>query len=295
MWEQIELSRGVKVGRRPPSEPELAALHRDGVRSVIDLRTDAEPRGIYLAPAEEAEVVRAYGMESIRVPVSAAQVDKGDLDRVGEALRNAPKPLLIHCASGKRACMLALVHTAIETGTPGAEMLEMARHLDVVFGDPAQQLMYADYVDQHEIRPDALLRREDALRVDGRPVPLLPEATRRLAEQMREETRRHLTVIERRRSRTSVRPARRRFAWRGGARFAPRIRLSTAAALAGAAMLIFDRRLRVPMLLAAGVAAGRAMAMLRGRPPAPLPPEDPALEREIADLQRQVRRLRETA
>lgn len=81
----------------------------------------------------------------------------------------------------------------------------------------------------------------------------------------------------------------------GRARAIPRITPGTAAALAGAALLMFDRRLRVPLLLAAGVAAGRAMAMLRARPPAPPPLEDPALEREIADLQREVRRLRETA
>jgi len=287
LWKQIELSRGVKVGRTPPGEAELAALHRDGVRAVIDLRTDAEPPGAHLGPTEEADLARAYGMEAIRIPVTMARVGKADLDAVGEALRNAPKPVLIHCASGKRAGMIALVHTAIETGTPGAEMLEIARHLDVAPADPVQRRIYSDYVDQRETRPEPLLRREEALRVDGRPIPLLPEATRRLVREAR------LTPVRRWLGREHGLLGR-RFV-RPGTDSSFRLSLGTAAAVAGALLLACDRRLRVPLLIAAGIAAGRAVAMSRARPPVAPSPQILALDHDIAELERRVHDLRQTA
>lgn len=299
MWEQIELSRQVKVARTPPGRNELEALHREGVRSIIDLRTDAEPPGERLSPLAEAADARAQGIEHIRVPVSASRVGTAELDRVGEALRDAPKPVLIHCASGRRAGMIALIHTAIETGTPGAEMLEMGRHLDLVFGDHDQQQVFANYVDRREIPPDALHRREEALRVDGRPIPLLPAATR---EEMQEEKHRRSAPDGGTPARRSQAPSR-----RIGARVrtlplraAPvpsashRVSMTLAAA-AGIAILLLDKRVRVPLLIAAGLMAGRAVVLLRAQSPAPSPPPiDPALDRDIAELERRVRRLSKT-
>lgn len=302
MWEQIELSRQVKVARTPPGKDELEALHREGVRSIIDLRTDAEPPGKRLSPLAEAADARAQGIEHIRVPVSASRVGTAELDRVGEALRDAPKPVLIHCASGRRAGMIALIHTAIETGTPGAEMLEMGRHLDLVFGDHDQQQVFANYVDRREIPPDALHRREEALRVDGKPIPLLPAATRELAQEMQEDQHRRLASDGGTPVRRSQAPSR---------RVGPRVRTlplraapvpsashrvsMTVAAAAGIVILLLDKRVRVPLLIAAGLMAGRAVVLLRAQSPAPSPPPtDPALDRDIAELERRVRRLSKT-
>lgn len=192
MWDEIELSRKVKVARRPPGEKELDQLQRQGVRAIVDLRTDEERFDQETRPAAEADGAKARDIRYIRVPVSTRHIDKRDLDRVGKALLDAPKPVLIHCASGKRAGMMALVHTSVEAGVPGEEMMEMAQHLDLVFGDPAQQHVFVSYVDQRETRPDPLARREEALRAEGRPIPLLPEDTRTLADEMHEDHHRHL-------------------------------------------------------------------------------------------------------
>ena len=190
MWDRIELSQHVKIGRKPPSEREIDAMRKDGVRAVIDLRTQDEAAGHAMPPAAEARAVRARGMNYIHVPVSTESVDKTDLDRVGEALRRAPKPVLVHESSGSRAGMIALAHTAIEAGVPGSEMVEMARHLDLVFGDPSQQEIFTHYVDQRRTRPDPLARRTEALRENGRPIPFLGEDTRTLASEIQEDHRR---------------------------------------------------------------------------------------------------------
>jgi len=121
VWDRIELSQHVKVARKPPGKREIDALRKEGVRAVIDLRTQHEALGQDMPPAAEAKQVRARGMDYIHVPVSTESVDKTDLDRVGEALRGAPKPVLIHESVGKRAGMIALARVAVEGGVPGAE------------------------------------------------------------------------------------------------------------------------------------------------------------------------------
>lgn len=282
MWEQIELSRHVKVARRPPGEPELYALRDQGVRSVIDLRTDAETFADTLAPDAEAAKVRAHGMEYIRVPISTRGVGAADLDRVGVALRDAPKPVLIHCASGKRAGMTALVHSAVETGLPGREMLEMARNLDLVFGDPEQQEVFANYVDQHEKRPDPLVHREETLHVGAgtqtatlvAAPPMPPPAPGRSPVQ-------RVKIM-----RVPVPAA----AWPP-----PPGTLGVAAALAGTILIVLDRRVVFPVLIAAGIVVAWVADNVWASPA-----EFPVLatgeiDREIADLEKRVRRLSKSA
>jgi uncharacterized protein (TIGR01244 family) len=309
VWEQIELSRHVKVARRPPGEPELEALGRQGVRAIIDLRTDMETFTDALAPTAEEASVHAHGMEYIRVPVSTRRVDEEDLDRVGAALRDAPKPVLIHCASGKRAGMVALVHSAIETGTPGKQMLEMAKGLDLMPSDPVQQDVFSDYVDLHETRADPLKRREESLHAEGQPAPLLPEDTHTLAAEMQHEHRRHdihgekdpvpaavvtapaTTTVRSRLSRVRlIRASVPSAIWPP-----PPGALGAAAAVAGVILLVIDRRVVIPVLIAAGIVAAWVADSLRNNPPEPPATSMREIDRDIADLEKRVRRLAKSA
>ncbi len=304
MPDHIVISRNVQVGRRPPDGSELDALRKQGVRAVIDLRTETEPFGAAAAPSAEAAQVRARGMAYLHVPVSAQGVDQHDLDRVGQALAEAPKPVLIHCAVGRRAGMMAVVHAAIEAGVPGHEMLEMARRLDVAFGDPGQQQVFARYVDQHESRADPLKRRHEALRADGGAIPLLPEGTRTLAADMREDHHREFVQDDGRpapqvspapdplvpmRTATVAHPS-------APARSLPASPAAIGAGvLGGAVFLALGRRLRLVVLTAA-VMAGCVAVLRSSVPGEPLPADESRrLDRDLADLERQLRRLGKSA
>ena len=302
MPDHIVLSRTVRVGRTPPDGAELDALRSQGVRAVIDLRAEDEPFGRAGAPATEAVNVRSRGMTYVHVPVSAQGVDRHDLDRVGEALAQAPKPVLIHCAVGRRAGMIALAHAAIESGVPGSEMLEMARHLDVAFGTPDQQDVFVRYVDQHETRADPLKRRREALRADGQTMPLLPKGTRTLAGELQDDHRRAfapddgppltpapLDSVPRVPMRTSLVAHR---AMAAPARLPSPAALAAVAAIGASILLALDRRL---LLLAAATAACVAVAR-SGAFKRRVPTEERArLDHEIADLDARLRRLAKIA
>jgi uncharacterized protein (TIGR01244 family) len=168
----VDLSRTVTLGRAAPTEAEIDWLLGRGFRSVIDLRRDGEAAS-GLSPAAEAKALRRHGMEYFRAPTPTDRVDAALLDAFGAVLARAPKPVFVHCASGKRAGMFALAHTCIHAGIPGDDMLAMARPLDVLYGPEAFQRSFARYVDDRQARPDPMARRAGALHESGHPESVL--------------------------------------------------------------------------------------------------------------------------
>ena len=68
-----------------------------GVRTVVNLRTDAE------GAAAERPVVEAQGIRYVSVPVTPDSFSAADVDRVQEVLADAAAaPVLLHCASSNR-------------------------------------------------------------------------------------------------------------------------------------------------------------------------------------------------
>lgn len=80
-----------------PSPEALAGLKEMGVRTVVNLRTDAE------GAAAEKPVLEAQGIRYVSVPVTPDTFSAADVDRVQEVLADASAaPVLLHCASSNR-------------------------------------------------------------------------------------------------------------------------------------------------------------------------------------------------
>lgn len=194
MSDPVRLSRFVSVGRLPPGAAELERLRQDGVRGILDLRTSedaAEP----LSPTQEAAEAAARGLSYRHFPVAAGELDDAVLDRFGEVLRGMERPVFVHCTAGRRAGMLALSQVAVEQGIPGSSMLDMARDLGVLYGDPAVQAKFAGYVDRRLLGSDKLAHRDDALPQHRPPepprvpparwqAPVVPPPTRRSGQRL---------------------------------------------------------------------------------------------------------------
>ncbi len=182
--DEISLSRKVSVGRRELNILDLERLHERGFRAILDLRQDTDNMA-GLTPTQEADLAAALGLVYARFPAPAENADNALLDSFGAELLRLPKPVFVHCTAGRRAGMFALAQVAIEQGNPGASMLEMGRHLDVLYGPPEQQKRFADYVDRREepppsrtARPATPMRKVNVIRAarampGARPKPLL--------------------------------------------------------------------------------------------------------------------------
>ncbi len=88
-----------------PSADALAAAAAAGVKTVIDLRGIKEDRGM-----DEKATVEKLGMSYVTLPVDGAGgVTFGNAKTLDQLLKDAPGPVLVHCASGNRVgALLAL-------------------------------------------------------------------------------------------------------------------------------------------------------------------------------------------
>jgi protein tyrosine/serine phosphatase len=94
-----EVVAGQLYRSNQPSVEELARYAKDhGIRTVINLRGANESKAWY---RDEVETSRELGLNHIDFGMSASQ--ELDMNRVNELvsiMRDAPKPILIHCKAG---------------------------------------------------------------------------------------------------------------------------------------------------------------------------------------------------
>lgn len=106
-----------------PSAEQLAALAKAGYKSVIDLRTAAEDRGM-----DEEKTVEGLGMTYKNLPVAGASgVTYANASAFDKLLAGVPRPVLVHCGSGNRVGALFALrarlngvvdeNSAVELGT----------------------------------------------------------------------------------------------------------------------------------------------------------------------------------
>lgn len=104
-----------------PTRERLAAYARDhGIRSVLNLRGADPGADWYEAERKTADDL---GLTLIDFPMSAGRaLDRSGADALLTLLRNAPKPLLIHCRSGADRTGLASVmyRALVEAAEVGA-------------------------------------------------------------------------------------------------------------------------------------------------------------------------------
>lgn len=93
------------------------------VRHVIDLTPDEETPGF-----DEAAAVRAQGIGYSNLPVrGATDLTPANVRAFDALLRNAPRPMLVHCASGNRVGAMAALRAAWRDGKPVEEAIAIGR------------------------------------------------------------------------------------------------------------------------------------------------------------------------
>lgn len=180
MDERFKVNEELSVGRGQPGEGELRQLASEGFRAVIDLRQDSEGDGA-LSPAEEADASRRLGLTYWHFAVPTDRLRSAMLDRFRGGVASLPKPIFVHCASGKRSGSFALAAATIEAGLSGDVLLGRAAAVEALYGSASMQRKLRRYVDRNARRGrDAL--RPTAQRAEAQTTPAF---NRRIADQTR--------------------------------------------------------------------------------------------------------------
>lgn len=104
-----------------PTAEGFREAKQKGVRTVINLRIPAENPGF-----DEPALMKELGLEYIAIPLTPQTIEASQADEFLAALGAAPKPVLIHCATGNRVSGLWAIHLAVNHGLPVEEALEAA-------------------------------------------------------------------------------------------------------------------------------------------------------------------------
>jgi sulfide:quinone oxidoreductase len=107
--------------------PDIEALARSGVRTIINNRPDGEDQG-QLPAAEARRTAEAHGLAYHHIPITAATLSRADVDAFAAAIRDASAPVVAHCRSGTRSALLWALSRMREGADPFALVAEAARH-----------------------------------------------------------------------------------------------------------------------------------------------------------------------
>ncbi len=148
MEDRMKLNDHISVGAQP-SEEQLRQMAEEGIKAVVNLRTEGE-EDQPLSPAAEGEKVRALGMEYLHIPVSSKEPRAEQVDQFRAEVPQLPGPVFVHCASGKRAGAFAMMHQAVEAGWSGDETLEKAEQMGFECDVPALKDFVRGYIDENQ-------------------------------------------------------------------------------------------------------------------------------------------------
>jgi len=107
--------------------PDIEALARLGVRTIVNNRPDGEDQG-QLSAAEARRLAEAHGLVYHHIPITAATLSRADVDAFAAALRDAPTPVVAHCRSGTRSTLLWALVRMREGADALGLVAEAARH-----------------------------------------------------------------------------------------------------------------------------------------------------------------------
>lgn len=121
----VEVRPGIFVLRGVPDEGTCAAIKKQHITHVIDLRRDGEAN---LNCESEASRLQDMGVQYLRYAVSKTP-PSGDFDFLRDFLRDLPKgsKVLLHCGDGNRAAAMICPWLVLDKGLPVEEALRIAK------------------------------------------------------------------------------------------------------------------------------------------------------------------------
>lgn len=127
----------VSGGQPSPAQLRLAA--QAGYKTVLTTRAPSE-----LGSYDEQSDVESLGMAYLAIPVaSGADLSPSTVRAFADAVRDAEKPLLIHCGSGNRIGALFALKAAWIDGKSADEALAEGRRTGLTGLEPAiRQMLY---------------------------------------------------------------------------------------------------------------------------------------------------------
>ena len=135
-----KLTQDISVAGQIKQEA-LSKLKAGGFATVIDLRPDGEASD-QPTSKEMASVAQANNLKFYYVPVPHGDIPEQAVQQLAAALRDAPKPILMYCRSGKRAARTwSLVEASRPDGMDANSIMVAVREVGQSANDLNQDII----------------------------------------------------------------------------------------------------------------------------------------------------------
>ncbi|WP_119680789.1 beta-lactamase hydrolase domain-containing protein [Indioceanicola profundi] len=145
MVDRLKVDERFSIEMGPPTAERVGEFAREGFRSVVNLRAPAEQNQL-LSPSEEGEVARSHGLVYVNIPVSPEDMNEDTAHRFEQEVSRLPGPVVVHCASGKRAGLFTFMHVARSEGLSGDAAIAKAESVGFEFASPEAKAFFRRYV-----------------------------------------------------------------------------------------------------------------------------------------------------
>lgn len=108
---------------------QLQPLKDAGFKSVLNLRSSDEEGFLH----DEKRLAEVAKLEYLNIPVNPAKIDSKLILQLMQDIDRLEKPTLIHCKSGMRAGLMALLYIASRQKMSAHQALEMGKELGFNF------------------------------------------------------------------------------------------------------------------------------------------------------------------
>ncbi|MEO9825409.1 MAG: sulfur transferase domain-containing protein [Paracoccaceae bacterium] len=124
--DRAQIDENLSLLTFPPAADDLQTLADDGFKSIVNLRQAGE-QGEKLSPQAEAEEARENGLDYLHYPVSPPDLTAENAKDFATRLVQLPRPVAIHCASGRRASLMGLASWALQNEGDAATAAKRGR------------------------------------------------------------------------------------------------------------------------------------------------------------------------
>lgn len=137
----------IAIATFDPEEHNFKTFAEKGFRSVINLQTEEEEQN--LGSDREKELADENNLEYSHIGVSPENLSDDKVNQFRQTLQNLPKPVVVHCKSGKRSGAFVMMHIGSQNNMSGEEVIQKAKDMGFECDKAELKEFVINYVNNH--------------------------------------------------------------------------------------------------------------------------------------------------
>ena len=137
----------ISVAAYDPNENSFKTFADKGFKSVINLQTDEEEQNV--SQEKEKELAKKHNLEYKHIGISKDNLSDAIVNNFRQELESLPKPILVHCNSGKRSGAFVMMHIGCQKDMSGEEVIKQAEEMGFECDVPELEQFLKKYVNDH--------------------------------------------------------------------------------------------------------------------------------------------------